>query len=601
MFIRRTRTRGDGEYFTFRLVRSERIGVKVRQRTLLNLGRHFDVAQSRWPMLCRRIDEILAGRLPLSSDVPPELEAHAQRIAAALLAGERVGASSPPPDRSRDVQHVDIDSLEVLRPRSVGVEHVGLWAMEKLALPDLLERLGIGPSLRAAAVGLIIARMACPGSEHATRRWLGERSALGELLGTDFETMGPMRLYRASDALMAHRGAIERHLFDRATELFGLQRTVTLYDLTSTCSESGAGLQPKARRGHSKDKGAARPTPTLGLVLDAGGFVCRSQVFAGNVREHHTLAGMLGALDAPPGALVVMDRGIATGERLCRLHEQGYRYLVVGRKRARHFDAGHSVPIRTGADRAVRPHKVVSDDGREVRLYCLSEERAAKERAIFERFAKRFEQALTDLSEGLAKPRARKRVEHVRERIGRLKARSRGLARHYDITVDTGPTGRHATAVRFSRRPLQGSKATHPDMYCLRTNLTDWDEAALWRTYITLTDIEAVFRSLKSEPGPHPIHHQKPIRAEGHLSVTVIAYQLVQMIRTRLRRAGHHDGWAVLRRTLEGQQRITAVFRRDDGRTLHVRKPTRAEAPQMAIYDALGIDHTPGGTRKTVV
>ena len=191
MFIRRTRTRGDGGYFTFRLVRSERIGSKVRQRTLLNLGRRFDVAQSQWPMLCRRIDELLAGRLSPPPDFPTALEAHARRITAALLAGERVGTASPPTDRSPDLQYVDIDSLELLRPRSVGVGHAGLWAMEKLALPALLERLGIGPSLRAAAVGLIIARMACPGSECATRRWLGERSALGELLGTDFETMGP--------------------------------------------------------------------------------------------------------------------------------------------------------------------------------------------------------------------------------------------------------------------------------------------------------------------------------------------------------------------------------------------------------------------------
>ena len=365
MFIRRTRTRADGEYFTFRLVRSERIGNKVRQRTLLNLGRHFDVAQSQWPMLCRRIDELLAGQMPLSSDVPPALETHAQRITAALLAGDRIGTASPPTDRGPDLQHVDVDSLELLRPRSVGVEHVGLWAVEKLALPDLFERLGIGPSLRTAAVGSIVARMARPGSERATRRWLGERSALGELLGADFETMGPMRLHRASDALMAHREAIERHLFDRAMGLFGLQRTVTLYDLTNTYFEGGAGRQPKARRGHSKDKRTDRPLLTLGLVLDAGGFVCRSQVFAGNVCEHRTLAEMLDALDAPRGALVVMDRGIATEERVCWLREQGYRYLVVGREHARHFDAEHSVCIRTAANRNVHLRKVVSDDGRE--------------------------------------------------------------------------------------------------------------------------------------------------------------------------------------------------------------------------------------------
>ena len=282
MFIRRTRTRSNAEYFTFRLVRSERIGDKVRQRTLLNLGRHFEVAQSHWPMLCRRIDELLTGQLPLPPDCPATLEAHAQRITAALLAGERIGAPSSLAGQGHDFQHVDVDSLELLRPRSVGVEHVGLWAMSQLALPTVLEQLGIGASLRAAAIGSILARMARPGSERATGRWLG-------------------------------------------------------------------------------------------------------------------------------------------------------------------------------------------------------------------------------------------------------------------------------------------------------------------------------FRSLKSELGLRPIYHHKPIRAEGHLFITVIAYQLVQVIRTRLREAGHNASWSTLRRSLEGQQRITATFRRADGRTLHVRKATRAEPPQLAIYDALGIQHAPGGTRKTVV
>ena len=602
MFIRRTSTRRSGEhYHTFRLVRSERSGSKVRQRTLLNLGRHFDVAPCDWPRLCRRIDELLAGQLPLPPDCPPALESHAQRITATLLARERIGAASSPAGQGHDLQHVDVDSLELLRPRSVGVEHVGLWAMNQLGLPAVLEHLGIGASLRAAALGSVIARMARPGSERATRRWLRERSALGELLGVDFATMGPMRLYRASDALMAHREAIERHLFDRAMDLFDLHPTVTLYDLTNTYFEGEAGLQPKARRGHSKDKRTDRPLLTLGLVLDASGFVRRSQVFAGNVREPHTLAQMLDALHAPRSALVVMDRGIATSDRVRWLREHRYRYLVVSRERTRHFDAEAALSLETASHHHVHLHKVVSDDGQEVRLYCFSEQRAAKERAIVERFASRFEAALTQLCDGLSKPRTHKRIDQVWQRIGRLKESSRGVAQHYDITLDTDETGQRATAVRFTRQPLTGSMLTHPGVYCLRSNHTEWDEATLWRTYFTLTDIEAVFRSLKSELGLRPIYHHKPLRAEGHLFITVIAYQLVQVIRRRLRQAGQCASWTTLRRILEGQQRITATFRRADGATLHVRKATRAEPPQQAIYEALGIDSTPGGTRKTIV
>ena len=120
-------------------------------------------------------------------------------------------------------------------------------------------------------------------------------------------------------------------------------------------------------------------------------------------------------------------------------------------------------------------------------------------------------------------------------------------------------------------------------------------------TYTTLTDVEAVFRALKSELGLRPIYHHKPRRADGHLFITVIAYQLVQVIRTRLRAHGEHASWTTLRRILEGQQRVTATFRRPDGRTLHVRTATQAEPAQRAIYDALGIDPKPGGVRKTII
>jgi len=310
---------------------------------------------------------------------------------------------------------------------------------------------------------------------------------------------------------------------------------------------------------------------------------------------------MLDALHAPRGAVVVLDRGIATEDRVRWLREEGYRYLVVSRERARHFDPDEAQRIETASNHGVYLHKVRSEDAQEVRLYCFSEQRAAKERAITERFAQRFEDALTQLSEGLSRPRTHKRVDQVWQRIGRLKEKSRGVAQHYDIELDTDETGQRATAVRFTRQPVNATMMTHPGVYCLRSNQIDWDEETLWRTYFTVTDLEAVFRSLKSELGLRPIYHHKPIRAEGHLFITVIAYQLVQLIRTRLRQAGEHASWTTLRSILEGHQRVTAVFQRADGRTLHVRKATRAEPPQQAIYDALGINSAPGDIQKTVV
>ena len=82
-------------------------------------------------------------------------------------------------------------------------------------------------------------------------------SGLGELLDFDFETLSLMQMYRASDALMKHRQAIEAHLFTRAMGLFDLQPTVTLFDLTNTFFERGRPAVNPRRSGGTRRRSAA--------------------------------------------------------------------------------------------------------------------------------------------------------------------------------------------------------------------------------------------------------------------------------------------------------------------------------------------------------
>ena len=151
---------------------------------------------------------------------------------------------------------------------------------------------------------------------------------------------------------------------------------------------------------------------------------------------------------------------------------------------------------------------MLSEDRQEVRLFCFSERRAARKRGIVERFARRFEGALTTLPEGLSRPRTRKRLDKVWQRIGRPKQESRGIAWHHDVELDTDETGQRAMTVGFTRQALPGKMTTHPGVYCLGSNQTEWDKAALWHTCFTLTDLEAVLRSLKSELSPVPCFEQ---------------------------------------------------------------------------------------------
>ncbi len=608
MYIRRTtiKSRRSGEpYYTYRLVESVRLNARVRQRTLLNLGRHFAVPREHWGPLTQRIEALLHGQLDLMpGELDPQWDGVAQEYAARILRDR--GAMASPTAASRadepDYQRVDLASLELMRPRSVGLEQVALGALQQLGLDRKLDALGFNGQEVPAAIGSIVGRMVQPGSELSTHEWLQQRSGLGELLGHDFNTTKLNRLYRVSDRLLHHRSALEAHLYGQERELFALAETITLYDLTNTFFEGAARGNPKAQRGHSKEKRSDCPLVTLGLVLDASGFPRRSEVFAGNVSEPKTLEQMLQRLSASAGAggaTVVLDAGIATEENVEWLKARGYRYLVVSRSRHRQFDEQQATLIKDDGKVRIQIQRVVDEAAGEVRLYCHSSRREEKDRAIQKRFSARLEEALQHLAEGLHKKRCVKQYDKVLTRIGRLRQRYSSVARYYDIRIDKDEDTGNATALHWSRNTT--TDQTHPGVYCLRTNQEQWDEQTLWRTYTMLTDLEGVFRALKSELGLRPVYHQKEDRVSGHLFISVLAYHLVHTIRFQLKAHDIHLSWESLRRQLDGQDRVTAVIRREDGKIYHIRKATRPEPRQQVIIDALGLSRNPGGTEKTLV
>lgn len=129
----------------------------------------------------------------MSIELPTELETMVQRYAAQII------ASRSEAGQQHEMFHsVDLDSMELVRPRRVGVEQLALHAAGQLKLQQKLQGLGFNRHQLAAALGNIIARMAYPASEMATHRWLQQRSGLGELIGYDYEAMGLERLYQAS-------------------------------------------------------------------------------------------------------------------------------------------------------------------------------------------------------------------------------------------------------------------------------------------------------------------------------------------------------------------------------------------------------------------
>ena len=618
MYIRRTtiKSRKNGApYYTYRLVESIRTEKGVSQRTLLNLGRNFSFPRESWANLSCRIDEIISGQMNLF-ELSTDLENAAQRYAALIIqARNRAVTSQNDKVNGHDYQDVDIDSLELMRPRSIGVEHVAYNALKQLRLPEGLKDIGFNSHQISAAVGTIVGRMIEPGSELATHYWLQNHTGLGELIGYDYEGMSLTRMYEISDQIYKHKESLEKHLYARQRNLFQFAETITLYDLTNTYFEGGCKSNKLAAHGRSKEKRTDCPLVTLGLVLDGSGFPKSSEVFAGNVSEPDTLQKMIKGLQAPlqttgkkqpylfenEKPVVILDAGIATNENVEWLKKEQYGYLVVSRKRHLEFADDMAVEVKKEQDYTVKVFKKKNEETGETELYCHSTKKEDKERAIQDRFSTRFEAALKKLDSGLYKKGCVKKYDKVVEKLGRLKEKYSKAAKNYKVTIKKDKKTDNAAKINWKMKLSPNSTDSYPGVYCLRTNLDTWDESTLWRTYTMLTDLEAVFRSLKSELGLRPVFHHKTNRVSCHLFISLLAYHLVHTIRYQLKSHGIHLSWSGIRKHLRGQDRITVSMKCQNGDMIHVRKSTRPEPRQQVIYDALNLAHYPGRTVKSVI
>ena len=614
MYILKTKTKftpdGDGS-FTYRIVESFRVGAQVKQRILLNLGKDFAIEQRHWPLLTARIDQLLQGSAPrqaevfdLADDLGQLLETAAQRYSKLIIAklARPVDSASP----EQDYHRVDINQVEAVQARSIGTETLALHAVMQLQLDQKLTALGFNKIELAAALGSIIGRMVCPGSELQTHDWLQSRTGLGELLDHDYGTTSLTRLYKISDKLLKHQVALEAFLADQEQTLFDLNRSIVLYDLTNTYFEGQCAANPKAKFGRSKEKRSDCPLVTLGLVLDGDGFPLGSQVFPGNASEPATLSLMLDGLQGKNPLtvkpVVIMDAGIASAENIVWLIEQGYQYLVVSRERALTDPRGRedAVIVRQTTHNSVSVYREIDAETGETRLYCHSELKAKKEQGIRNRFHERLEMALDQLHGGLGKKGTIKNYAKILERIGRLREQHSRVASDYKIEVVADDEKNNATAIEWKREPQSEQKDRNCGVYCLRTNIKDWSEQQLWTTYTMLTEIEATFRSLKTDLGLRPVYHQKEDRVTGHLFITLLAYHLVHTLRYQLKQQGINLSWDSIRNIMSTQQRLTITLPTETNKTIHLRTTTKTEVRQQQLFTALSIKPDPLGKCKTV-
>jgi len=610
MYIRKVnkKDRATGEiYVTYRLVegyRNER--GEVRQQVLLNLGANFAVPFEDWKILSDRIESILSGQEDLFGLSDTTLEQEAQHFASLIVKRQSTEVmanakkKSATKDLAKEFETVDINSIKHSDIRPIGAEHVGYEAAKQLGLPDILANCGLNHKQITTALGSVIGRLCAPASELSTYNYLQNDSGLDELLSNSFASMTLRNLYTISDVLLKHKYVLETELYKQEKEIFGLPEVITLFDITNTYFEGRSLANPKAKYGRSKEKRSDCKLVALGLVLDGSGFPKMSRIFPGNVSESGTLQEMLKTLSNKTDATVIMDAGIASQDNIKYLSDNGYKYIVVSRSHNLSMPDGQIVNVKQDTNNQVDAVLINNDDTNEVELYCHSEAKENKAKELVNKTTQRYETELTKLNSGLTKPKATKKYAKVLQKLGRLAEKYKSIAMLYNVEVIADADKTNVLEVKFSKKP----DAIHKKecgIYCLRSNRKDLDAKSLWETYTMLTDLEAAFKSLKTELGLRPVYHQKEERVDGHLFISILAYHLLHTIRYQLKQHGINESWDTLRTILNRQSRVTSTMQMQDNKTVIIRKTSQATGDQIKIYKALGISSLPGKIIKTYV
>jgi len=600
------------QYYTYRLMESTRVGKKVKKTTLLNLGSDFNVQQKDWAILAGRIDDILSQTARLF-EIDKDLESLAQQYAMRIVASKARVIKRENKNEKEEEKYKEIDTTTVKNsnPKSIGVEYIIYETIKELKLDDKFRDLGFTNVQVNSAIGTLVAKIAKPGSDIKSYNWLCHTSGINELLNCDFNQISSNNIYRVADKLFSFKDELELHLYDKQKEIFNYDETITLYDLTNTYFEGAAKGIEKAKRGRSKEKRSDAPLITLAVMLDSSGFVSKSDIFNGNVSEPTTFKEMLDKLNVKKNdnlltskkSLVVMDAGIASQENIDYLAANGYEYIVVSRKKDKLFDESKSTPVKLNSKEEVivRAQKVINQESGEIELFVHSQARELKENAMQTRVQTLFLEKLQYLKDGLRIKRRTKDYEKVVETVGRLKEKYSAIAQYYSIIITKDPNSNNAIDITFKEKKSLDEKSSINGVYCLRSNNTTMDEKTLWKTYTTLTDLEAVFKSLKSELGLRPIFHQTQSRVDGHLFITLLSYSIIHTIRYKLKRKNIHYSWNSIREILETRDLITTSMKCKDGSMLYIRQSVELNERQKEIYDALGVKYQASEVTKVYI
>lgn len=578
MFLRCSQRRKDGKRHRYwSLVENRRVsGGRVAQRHVLYLGEINDSQQAAWRKTVSVFDE-----------------RRRQFDEYSLFPADR-----PLPPQEANALAVVLTALRLQRARSFGDCWLGCWLWEQLELSQfwaarLDERRGDVPWRKVLQL-LVINRLCAPGSEFAVHRQWFDRSAMDELLEADFAVAAKDRLYRCLDHIVPHKDALCQHLTERWRTLFDASFDVLLYDLTSTYFEGLCAEIPKARHGYSRDGRPDCRQVVIALVVTTDGLPLAYDVLAGNTADHTTLPEFLSRIERLYGKarrVWVMDRGIPTEAALERMRAEGVAYLV-GTPRRHLKKLEQQLVDRSWEEVHEGVQVKLLEQESELYVLARSAERRHKEAAMRRRRLRKLVHGLNRLKRRkITRDALLKKIAVLQKEAGQVAAlvKIREPLPDEPVTRETF----RCTLDRAAWRALQEREGC----YLLRAHLPWADFPAglqrqastLWGWYMQLVQVEEAFRTLKSDLGLRPIHHQLAERVEAHILVAFLGYCLTVTLRMKLRRSAPGLTPRAALQALSGIQMVDVVIPTTDGRELVLPRYTEPTPAQAMLLEQLGL------------
>ena len=396
----------------FRMVESYRYGDQVKHQNILHLGTLDTLPQAEQKKaLGQRIDQLVKEKVTNSPSLfkhdDPQVEHLAQQYSDEIISKHDLHSDNA----SKDYQIINTQTIKHEDVRELGGEWLCHQALDQLQLKELFQKHHWEEEQIQLALTHIISRCVYPASEYSTSKWIKLNSGVCEITGYDIHKITKDKLYGISKSMYAIKDSLEQHLSATTNELFDLQNSIMIYDLTNTYYEGKMNGSELAKRGHSKEKRSDAKLIVLALVINAEGFIKYSNLFEGNTNDSTTITKIITTLTDRTAymiqkPIVVIDAGIASEKNLTMIKELGYDYMCVSRTGINKYQIdtqSNSVSVSDNLKKPITLQRVTVPDKDDHFILVHSEAKEAKERGMNEQAKTRFEAGLHQIKTGLTK------------------------------------------------------------------------------------------------------------------------------------------------------------------------------------------------------